>query len=90
MKCPSCDGKARCIDSRASFENTRRRRWICATDTCGTKFTTIEQIAGVGDIRTRERTLNRFRREQNAGQMTAALQVIRQRVIDAFDLSRIE
>jgi transcriptional regulator NrdR family protein len=90
VKCPTCDGKSFCVDSRASFENTRRRRWVCQVKKCGTKFTTIEQVTDVGDVRGRERTLDRFRRQQSAGQMSVALQVIRQRVMEAFDAPYLE
>lgn len=48
MNCPSCDEKSvPCIDTRPAPYG-RRRRYKCK---CGTRFSTIETMAHVGDHR---------------------------------------
>lgn len=91
MNCPKCDQVAYCIDSREWHENTRRRRWECKDGECKTRFTTVEQIVDVGNHaggiprRQRGNKLERFRRDQEAGQIAKVVKELRSRVLAAFD-----
>jgi len=40
-RCPKCDSRVFCIDSRP-VEGQTRRRYYCPKDKCGHRFSTIE------------------------------------------------
>lgn len=42
MRCPDCTGKAKCIDTRRSPDNKRRRRYKCVV--CEHRFNTLEEV----------------------------------------------
>lgn len=45
MDCPQCQGKARCLDSRPSEQQSTRRRYECPE--CKLRWFTIEYVVGV-------------------------------------------
>lgn len=47
MRCPSCDSRAYCVDSRVNQNNITRRKYNCRK--CGYKFNTREIMCDVNN-----------------------------------------